>query len=382
MELREFNNLLKKYHDGTLSKQERILLNAWYNQYATGTDKQPDHEELEKRLKSIAKKLPVESQVSKSKKTNYYIAIAASVLIAISVSIWWSHNWSQTKHQIVQNDISPGGNKATLVFSNGEKINLSEEHTGIVVKDDDIYYSDGSTVSINEQPTEKINLLELRTPLKGTYQITLSDGTRVWLNAESTLKYPAQFSGSTREVHLAGEGYFEVMHDADKPFKVLSLGQEIEVTGTAFNVLAYEGEPNIRTTLVEGSVKIINKASGVINALKPGQQSTLVNGNIHISQTDISTQIAWKEGLFRYNNQSLEDIMHHLSRWYGVEVVYEDESMKAERFVGMVSRYSNISVVLAILEEVGDAKFTLTRNTVIVNKKQPYNNQTLKQEVL
>ena len=171
-------------------------------------------------------------------------------------------------------------------------------------------------------------------------------------------------------MEITGEAYFEVMSDADRPFKVFSKGQEIKVVGTVFNVQVYADEPDVKTTLVEGSVQIFNRMSKVIRKLQPGEQSTVLKGDTRVAPVDVSEYTAWKDGLFRYNNQPLEDIMRNLSRWYQVEVVYESESLKNERFVGMVSRYSNISAALAVLEEVGGARFTVEGNTVTVSKKQ------------
>lgn len=369
MEPQELNELFKKYDAGTLSDREKRLLEAWYNQYATENRGRLDHEELEKRLKSVANKIPVHYQREKIQTVYYRIAIAASILIAISISIWSYYHRAETESQIAQNKILPGGNKAVLTLSDGQKINLSETQAGIILKDDIIYYEDGSTVSDPEEQKEQIAFLELTTPPGGTYQITLADGTKVWLNASTTLKYPSQFSDQAREVYITGEGYFEVMPDANKPFKVSSRGQDVEVIGTAFNVSAYEGEPEVKTTLVEGTVKIVNSESGTTNRLHPGEQSTIVNGNTHIAPVDVSAYTAWKDGLFRYNDQSLEAILRNVSRWYQVEIVYKNDSLKEERFVGMVSRYDDISIVLGILEEVGNASFTIEGHTVIVDKK-------------
>jgi len=372
MELQEFNELFRKYESGTLSEEERRRLEKWYNQYASESTVQPDHTELDERLKSVAGKLPVRYQVTKIRKMYYRIAVAASILIAVGIGTWWFSRQDKVEHQVTQNDIGPGGNKAVLTLADGRTIDLNESKTGIIVKGEHINYQDGSALSgvaNGKQRKATAALLELSTPLGGTYQITLPDGTRVWLNAASTLKYPSLFSGQTREVEITGEAYFEVMPNADKPFKVFSKGQEIEVVGTVFNVQAYADEPEIKTTLVEGSVRVVNQVSKAVRNLRPGEQSSVLDGNTKVAQVDVSEYTAWKDGLFRYNNQPLEAIMRNVSRWYGVEVAYEDNALKGERFVGMVSRYSNISTALAVLEEVGGARFTVRDNTVTVSKK-------------
>lgn len=373
MELQEFNELFKKYEAGTLSEDERRLLEKWYNQHATESKNQAGHTELEERLKSIAGKIPVRYRATKTRRLYYRIAAAASILIVISLSAWWAYHRDTAENQLVQNDIVPGSNKAVLTLADGRTIDLSEAQSGIIVRDENINYQDGSAltaVSNGKERGGETALLKLTTPQGGTYQITLSDGTKVRLNAASTLKYPSRFSGQTREVEITGEAYFEVMSNADKPFKVFSKGQEIEVVGTVFNVQVYADEPEVKTTLVEGSVQIVNRMSKAVHKLQPGEQSTVLNGNTRVAQVDVSEYTAWKDGLFRYNNQPLEAIMRNLSRWYGVKVIYEDETLKNERFVGMVSRYSNISAALAVLEEVGGARFTVEGNTVTVRKKQ------------
>ncbi|HEY0669831.1 MAG TPA: FecR domain-containing protein, partial [Sphingobacteriaceae bacterium] len=371
MELQEFNELFKKYEAGTLSEDERRLLEKWYNHYSTESKVQVDHSELEERLKSIAGKIPVRYQAAKIRRMYYRIAAAASVLIILTASAWWFYHRDIPQSQIVKNDIAPGSNKAVLTLADGRTIDLSESQRGIVVNDENINYQDGSNLTVVSNDLKgggENALLKLTTPLGGTYQITLSDGTKVWLNAASTLKYPANFTEQVRKVEISGEAYFEVMPDANKPFKVFSKGQSIEVLGTVFNVQVYADEPEVKTTLVEGSVQVVNRISKSVRKLKPGEQSLVLNSNTDIARVDVSEYTAWKDGLFRYNNQPLEDIMRNMSRWYRVKVVYENESLKHERFVGMVSRYSNISAALTVLEEVGGARFSVEGNTVTVRK--------------
>ena len=372
MNLEEFNELFKKYEDGALSDDEKRLLERWYNQYAAESESRVGRSELEERLKSIADKIPLRYGAAKIRRISYRIAAAAAVLIFLSTGAWWFYSRDTAENQLVQNDIAPGSNKAVLTLADGRTIDLSEEQSGIIVGDDNISYQDGSAltaVSDMIKGGRKAALLKLTTPQGGTYQITLPDGTKVWLNAASTLKYPSRFIGKTRKVEISGEAYFEVMPDVHRPFKVLSAGQEIEVTGTTFNVQVYADEPEIKTTLVEGSVQIVNQISKAVRKLQPGEQSTVLDGSTRVSQVDVSEYTAWKDGLFRYNNQPLEAIMRNVSRWYRIKVIYEDASLKNERFVGMVSRYSNISGTLAVLEEVGGVHFTIEGNTVTVSKK-------------
>ena len=183
------------------------------------------------------------------------------------------------------------------------------------------------------------------------------------LNAASSLKYPTSFTGSERRVELAGEGYFEVAHNKLKPFKVISNGQEIEVLGTHFNVNAYTDEFGIKTTLLEGSVKI--SAAGLYTLIRPGQQALFANHRLSVGDADIKETIAWKDGYFDFKNESIESIMRKLSRWYDIDVQY-DGKVTGEGFYGEISRFKNISEVLSMLEQTELVHFKIEGRRVTV----------------
>lgn len=246
-------------------------------------------------------------------------------------------------------EILPGGNHAVLTLADGRMINLDETQSGIVVHEDAVSYEDGSALDFGTESLANIQKLTLTTPKGGTYQVTLPDGSRVWLNAGSSLTYPSRFTPKSREVTLTGEAYFEIQEQRFVPFKVLTEGQEVEVLGTQFNLSAYADDPATQTTLVEGSVRVHIPTNGASLQLQPGEQGQLVNDALGKSTVDIAQYISWKSGLFDFTDQSLDVVMRQLARWYDLEIVYEGEIPQME-FFGKIYRTQPLSNVLKILE--------------------------------
>lgn len=266
----------------------------------------------------------------------------------------------------VVGDIPPGTNKATLTLADGRIIDLSESETGIVVKDDRIAYHDDLR-EVVDLPVTGAQQLVLAAPKGGTYQLTLSDGTRVWLNAGSTFTYPSGFDKRERLVELEGEAFFEVSKSV-VPFRVRSAGQTVEVLGTTFNISAYPDEPAILTTLVEGSVQVVDSHANTTNRLVPGQQSSLQkNGSLKVKKVEVERYIAWKEGLFYFQNTLFEDMMRQISRWYDVEVVYA-KAIPNDTFTGTMSRNLSLMTVLELLNvsDVPNVQLRLIDNQLIV----------------
>lgn len=350
MDNKEIIALLERFNEGLCTPDEQALIETWYiNSKGLPVDETID--ELAKDLNDIQYQL---EQHTKSSTIKLWprVAAAASIVIAISIGVYFYNTSNRpgenglTKNIFAQ-DIAPGSNKAVLALSNGKTIQLSGAKTGVVISASVLTYNDGTAIA-SETATE----LTATTPRGGTYQFTLSDGTRVWLNSASSLKSLSTFAHSkTREVELTGEAYFEVAHDATKPFRVRSKGQVIEVLGTTFNINAYADEPVTRTTLLEGSVAV--STSGAARKteirLKPGQQTTLQNERLTGSDADMEEAFAWKNGYFVLNNESLESIMRKLSRWYNIDVEYKGNIPKRQ-FGGEISRNTNLSEVLKVLE--------------------------------
>lgn len=278
-----------------------------------------------------------------------WTSVAAALIIALSV-FWYFGDESDGVVTIEAADIAPGGNRAMLTLANGRTIALSEAEDGIVVGDGQITYQDGVAAVVNLEggQVDSPVMLTLTTPKGGTYQVTLPDGSKVWLNAASTLSYPSRFDGKARSVSLSGEGYFDVASNKSKPFRVTSRGQEVEVIGTQFNLSAYPDETETRTTLVEGAVRLGGGGSGV--SLSPGEQGILTDGGIHVKTVDVSAYVGWKSGEFVFDGIELRDAMKQLSRWYDVEVVYEG-AIPTTPFYGSFSRNSTLAETLNILKE-------------------------------
>lgn len=310
------------------------------------------------------------------------IAVAAAVLLVIGVGGWFAIFDIKADNDIIQSTISPSDvkapelNRAMITMANGEKIFLDSAAEGTLVQINGVQVVKLADGQISYQHTALSSQSEmifntLSNP-KGSkvIDITLSDGSRVWLNAASSLTYPIAFTGGDRKVKVTGEAYFEVstavtVKGVKQSFSVEANGVETEVLGTHFNVNAYEDENDIRVTLIEGSVKV-SKVRGKSELLKPGQQALIISDRINV-QLDIDTDevMAWKDGKFIFGNKAdIETIMRQVSRWYNVEVVYRGSV--SSHFWGSISRSVNISSVLQMLEATGAVKFKVEGNKVIV----------------
>lgn len=306
----------------------------------------------------------------------YKISVAAAIVAIVSgLFLFYNHNYGvdQLSKDVVKNKIKPGKNTAVLTLANGKTINLSDAKSGVVINVSNLTYSDGSTV-VQEADGKTVfgttsthELLTAATPRGGTYQIVLPDGSKVWLNAASSLKFPATFSQKlNREVELNGEAYFEIAKDKNHPFKVKTIQQEVEVLGTHFNVNAYADEGIVKTTLLEGKVKLNHKNAAAI--LKPGQQGYIADGllDFKVVEADAANISAWKNGEFIFNNTDLKSLMRQISRWYDVDVVYE-AGVKNDVFFGKIKRNADLSKVLKILA-LGDIHFRIEGRKLIVMK--------------
>jgi transmembrane sensor len=207
----------------------------------------------------------------------------------------------------------------------------------------------------------------LTIPRGGQYPIRLADGTKVWLNSATSLRYPETFASNERKVELIyGEAYFDVAHNSSKPFRVILKGHTLEDIGTQFNVNAYDDEPTMRTTLVEGSIKVSRSGKNIL--LKPGQQAIIksTNSSIIVQNADVDEAVAWKNGYFKFDGEDLRSVMRKVSRWYNVDVTYQGNFRDNISFLGEVSRSKNISAVLKIMEATGNVHFQITERRVVV----------------
>lgn len=302
------------------------------------------------------------------------IAVAASILLLLSTASYLLFQNNVSKRVLVANnepqDIAPGRNQATLTLANGKKIILSRGLSGQLAQEGDtkILINNSSEVVYKaSEKAEKVGYNTLSTA-KGEvspFPLVLPDGTKVWLNAESSITFPTAFVDSKRYVEITGEAYFEVAHNAAKTFTVKAGNQMVEDIGTAFNINSYSDEPNIKTTLIEGAAKVI--ANGTSKTLNPGQR-TVVSPKLFLLQTtDSEAETAWMAGKFIFNDEELHSVMRQLARWYKIEVFYEYNPENV-LLGGGFSKSRNISKVLKAFEQTGAVKFKIKGKVVHVTR--------------
>lgn len=300
-----------------------------------------------------------------------YLAAAVALIICLFGGWWqWNSERMQTERAVggIQSDIKPGTNRAVLTLADGSVIQLDDAADGVIsqqggaeiskVEDGRILYKDTGA----EEVKGLVNIVS--TPRGGQYQIGLPDGSRVWLNASSSIKFPADFAADERRVEIEGEVFFEIEKEPGRPFRVVFDGNEVEVLGTSFNITNYHDEAVSRTTLVEGAVRLKNGDGE--SRLTPGQGATITKeGAVSIGEVDVEQVIAWKNGLFYFQDADIEMIMRQVSRWYDIEVSYEGIVSKRQ-FDGKVPRSVSLSELIGMLEYAGLSYRMEGRKMVIV----------------
>lgn len=366
MQRQEISDLIRKYNAGTASEYEKGLVETWYMQFEQKEFKDLSHEEREEDLAKIWDKLPVRNQNIKRIEVWYRVAAAAVILVFISFGIYFAYHTSSGQQEEIQKIAkvtSPGSNKAILILNNGKQLVLTDAGKGqltvqgntAVTKtaEGEVVYKPG----LGGRATDNTGYNTMVTPAGGTYSLTLADGTKVTLDAASSIRYPVAFTGNERRVEITGQAYFEVAHNKAKPFRVTTVGQTVEVLGTHFNIDAYADEASVKTTLLEGSVKV--SKGGRIAFLTPGQRSVILPNSaaIKVEDADTETAIAWKDGIFKFKRADLQTVMQQFARWYNIEVVY-DGKIPQVAITGKVLRNENAGRVLEILDKLG-IKFKL-----------------------
>jgi len=300
----------------------------------------------------VAHNLFKQTRPRELRKTRRWLPYAAAILVffAGGVALYQYQYKSHADDNILatENIILPGSNRATITLGDGQVLTLSEDQEGIINKDDALVYTDGSTI----QALESVQLVTLATPRAGQYAVTLSDGTRVWLNAVSELVYPTRFEENERSVRVKGEAYFEVAHDSDRPFIVHSDKQRIRVLGTQFNIHAYADEAIQHTTLVQGSVEVTSIETKKIFQLKPGQQAiSKSDGELSIVPVEPQEYTSWKDGIIQFNGYELSEILRQLERWYDVDFGEIPAGIKSDRLFGRIQRDVPLNDVLQTLRD-------------------------------
>jgi transmembrane sensor len=402
MDKRQLQELARLYLDGKATPEQIRLLHEWYDKADEGESEVElvftGHDEGEQdvrdrilsritNLSTPAPPIPRPTSIA----LRWSIAAAALLLIT-GVGILLRQPGPE-QHQIARvpaapakhgNDVAPGENKAKLVLGNGNVVVLSGIKNGAISEEGGVKVAKQDDKLIYVTPTGKtagdeVVFNVISTPKGGQYQVVLADGTKVWLNAASSLRFPTSFKGPERRVDISGEAYFEVAKNAAMPFKVfvspkteLSPDQpespdqfQVEVLGTSFNVMSYENEKSVNTTLLEGAVRV--KKAGEERLLQPGQQARYDRNTLHeikVSEGDEEQAIAWKNGLFLFKEADLETILRQIARWYDVEISNKSE-MPKRYFTGEVPRSVNLSKVLQVLE-LSDVHFRIDGRVLTV----------------
>lgn len=426
--MNQIREIAKKFIAGKASLAEKKLLHQWYDEQIIADEDEivyllfdEDAADVRQRLyqtllaqiaaqesDDIIPVLPRKNSVNTtSLRRIASIAAVASIVVSIISYLYYLSPKDEVlppvngyaADQVVNEDVSPGGNKALLKLDNGLEIPLAQADDGFLAQESGVNISktnggilvyhviNGQQIFADHQPAYHV----LTTPKSGQYQIILPDRTKVWLNAASSLKYPAKFAYDKREVELEGEAYFEVanvFHSVKNlssvteshnnkyrvPFIVKTKNQQVEVTGTEFNINAYEDEYTVRTTLVEGGVRVIasfpslesaGEAKSLEKTLQPGEQAIVANNRLDVAKVNIENESSWKDGNFLFDDLSLHTIMRQLSRWYDVDVDYD--KLPQTRYNGFISRNVPLSRVLDMFEKTGNVRFTITNRTIKVN---------------
>lgn len=379
-----YEALAERFLNGTITPDEEAILFNWYNSqqdapieiptaFAKNSSLLKDRIWQKIEQQKTGRKTPV--LLSFLSKRN----IAAAILLTLvgAATFYLLQNNFPTKPSVVSNNlpkatqILPGGNKATLTLANGEIVTLDDANNGkissqgnsnvVKLKSGLLAYQQSVTAAA--QPVAAINILS--TPRGGQYQVELPDGSKVWLNAASSLKYPTFFSGKERVVELTGEGYFEVAKNKNMPFKVKVNNIEVAVLGTHFNIMAYNNEHTVNTTLLEGSVKVITPTSS--KTIVPGEQAKLsTNGALNIVDADLEATIAWKNGFFQFNSADMQSIIKQINRWYDVDVVYNGNV--DAHFTGVISRGVDAEKVFKKLQLTGAFKYEIKNKQIFITK--------------
>lgn len=367
----DINDLLQKLKDGTILPEEQAFLETWYLNWHPET-KITSAQDVERSKTKVWAAL--EKQQNNHILWRRLSSVAAIFLI---ISVYWisrPEGTSSMKKPVVgqiKPDFKPASSKAILTLASGEELILENSSTTETVLQGNVTIRQSAAGKLVYDPSgsDKIShamMNKISTPRGGQYQLVLSDGTKVWLNAASSISFPVAFPGDKREVSITGEAYFEVVHNNNRPFIVSAADQQITVLGTHFNVSAYIDDDFTSTALITGLVRVKSKKTGTVKVVRPGQAAlSSAVGPIHVEKIDTDDVLSWKNGYFQFDNQNIYAIMKIMSRWYDVDVEYRGEGSN-ERFGGTFSRGKNLSESLSNLEKLGKVHFKLLPDKIIV----------------
>jgi ferric-dicitrate binding protein FerR (iron transport regulator) len=374
MDATEAKALLRRYLEGNASPGEIQLVEQWYQHLADGGEwnwAQGEKERLEVAIESrLLQQIQAEERPVRKMRTIRWVAAAVFVLLAGTAS-WLLFNRKKEPTDIVQrfrNDVAPGRNAAILTLAGGKAIVLDSATTGTIGKQGNATVANNNGRLIYTALHEKPGGLfynTLTTPRGYQYQLVLPDGSKVWLNAASSITYPTAFAGKERKVVVRGEAYFEVATNKSLPFIVQEGDMTVQVLGTHFNINGYDDEAAMKTTLLEGAVKVLGGSSGSL--LKPGQQAMLARNDGRmtvVNDANIDEVMAWKNGEFLFTEAPIESIMRQVARWYDVDVVYD--TPVSGHFVADIPRNVPLSRLLKLLELTDQVHFKIERKKITV----------------
>ncbi|MFA4867329.1 MAG: FecR domain-containing protein [Pedobacter sp.] len=374
----EYILLYEKYLKGICTAEEQKLLDTYQDNYSLNFhflevhDNQKDKERNARIYQQLKKSIDNTQPPKLSWYKHPFTAAAALIgILSIGAYLFWTSPKINKQEKVLasQTKMNSGSNKAVLTLGDGSRLILDNASNGILTNQGQSVISKESngklvynTSGVSQSYAVEQNLITI--PRGGEYQIVLPDGTKVWLNSESSLSFPVVFKGNTRKVTLSGEAYFEVAKNKNSPFSISVKGTEIKVLGTHFNVEAYD---DVNTTLVEGSVQLKNKTQSVV--LKPGESGLTQNdGRFKIEQADLESVTGWKNGYFVFHNKELKSIMEQVERWYDVDIEYEDD-VQDKKFYGKVSRSDDLSELLKNMELTGIVHFKIQTDNKTKRKK-------------
>lgn len=384
---KEIISLFTKLQDGNISPKEKKNLSEWANKhhaYKALFDKmhKPDtYSEWKKEVESINTSsawMKFKNATKKQKGKKVYLKLlryAAAIAIALSVGVtvyYFISDQQANQTIIAESKTVKPSSKAQLKLSDGKIIQLGNDKGRIKESDGTLINKDSSLISYLSNKIDDNNqplINEISVGRGEEYQIQLADGTNVWLNSMSSIKFPVRFSNTTREVEISGEVYFEVAKNKLKPFIVHTPVHDVNVLGTAFNISCYEGDATTQTTLLEGKVSINNITGGFDKVeLQPGMQYLYnkKNQTREVKKVQASDYVAWVTGYFQFEEKTLEQIFKQLQRWYDIEVHFKNEQHRQEYFTGRLPRYEKVDFVLNMMEKVSDVDFEINDKTIII----------------
>lgn len=387
-------SLIIGYCKNSLNEKEFNILKDWIEEDSLNKDSFNDYVRIFRRYKqmefvgsvsdkaawkniSVGLKKP-EITINRVKRFTW-IKYAASVvvLIAVGIAVYLTVNDNNipVDRKMALMELKTGNSQAVLTLSDGSNMSLPNN------EEKDLAELNGSKISIDKNNTvnyesvakksDKLLFNTIKVPRAGEYSLRLSDGTMVWLNSDTELKYPVQFGDKERRVYLKGEAFFSVSKDKKKAFVVETYGTKVKVLGTRFNVSSYKGKDEIVTTLVEGSV-MVKDCNNCAAKIKPGQQAKSGLNHVDVDVKDVDTDLytLWMDGIFKYENKAFSEITEQLERWYDVEFVFDREEIKDVRFAGAINKDKPLYFALFMIEQLSDVKFeVVSKKKIKIYKK-------------